>query len=106
MSTITLEIPDTLTVKLAPYQNQLLELLELGLSMWPKYRDNGPVGNDPTPADDFVAQKPQTNVYQVLASSSKVTPPKPYRASKPYLRQTPVPITGKPVSQLVMEERE
>jgi len=45
------------------------------------------------------------NLLQVLAASGKVVLPKPYTGKKPYVRHTPVPITGKPVSELVIEQR-
>jgi len=39
MSTIQLEISDTLAQKLVPYHNKLSQLLELGLQMWAKHEE-------------------------------------------------------------------
>jgi hypothetical protein len=92
MYTIQLEISGRLAERLAPYQTRLPELLELGLLEW-----------------ETQAQSPlmteQDALRQVLAESGKVELPKPYRASKPYRRCTPVPISGTPVSELVIEQR-
>ncbi len=93
MSTIQLEIPDNLAEKLAPYQDQLAELLELGLRAWQERVQR-----------DHLAQ--QKWLLQVLAASGKVKIPSPYTAEKPYVRHTPITITGgKSVSEIVIEQR-
>lgn len=93
MSTIQLEISDTLAQKLVPYHNELPQLLELGLQMWAKHEEKE-------------AKKNQEYLHQLLASSGKVRVPTPYPIGQSFSRQTPVPITGESVSQLVIEQRE
>jgi hypothetical protein len=92
MSTIRLEIPNELAEKLAPYQDQLPELLELGLQEWLERQQQ----------ERLALRK---RLLQVLAASGKVEIPRPYVGEKPYVRHTPVPITGKPVSELIIEQR-
>ncbi len=92
MYTIQLEISSHLAERLAPYQTRLPELLELGLLEWESQAQSAPLTE-------------QDALLQVLAESGKVELPKPYNANRPYKRRTPVPITGKPVSELVIEQR-
>ena len=92
MYTIQLEIPGHLAERLAPYQTRLPELLELGLLEWELQ------------AQSVLVTEPDA-LLQVLAESGKVELPKPYRASRPYKRRTPVPIYGKPASEVVIEQR-
>jgi hypothetical protein len=92
MSVIQLEIPNELAEKLKPYRNRLVELLELGLQKWLE-------------REQQEYQTRQENLLQVLASSGKITLPKPYTSKKPYVSHTPVPITGKPASELIIEQR-
>jgi hypothetical protein len=93
MSIIQLEIPNELAEKLRPYGNRLVELLELGLQKWQEREQQ-----------ERQAQQ-QDHLLQVLVASGKVTMPKPYPGKKPYVSQTPVPISGKPVSELIIEQR-
>jgi hypothetical protein len=92
MSTIQLEVSSELAEKLRPYRDKLVELLELGLQQWQEREQQ----------DQKVQQE---QLLQVLAASGKVTLPQPYTGEKPYVRGTPVPITGKPVSKIVSEQR-
>jgi hypothetical protein len=92
MSVIKLEIPDKLAEKLVPYRDQLVELLELGLQKWQE-------------REQQEHQSEQERIYQILAASGKVTLPKPYTGEKPYVSRTPVPATGKPASEIVIEQR-
>jgi putative transposon-encoded protein len=92
MSIIQLEISDELAEKLAPYRNRLAELLELGLQKWSEREQQ----------ELLVSQK---QLLQALAATGKVEIPKPYTGQKSYVRHTPVPITGKPVSELIIEQR-
>ena len=91
MYTIQLEIPDELAEKLAPYRDQLSELLELGLQHWLE-RERQEL-------------ELQESIFQVLAASGKVAVPRACAGEKLYPRHTPVPITGKPVSDVVIEQR-
>ena len=93
MSIIRIEIPDKLAKKLRPYQDRLVELLELGLQKWQEREQ-----------DEHQIQQ-QEALSQILAVSGKVTLPKPYTGEKPYVRHTPVPITGKPISEILIEQR-
>ena len=93
MSIIQIEIPDKLAKKLRPYQDRLVELLELGLQKWQEREQN-----------EYQTQEKE-HPSQILAASGRVTLPKPYTGKKPYVRRTPVPITGKPVSEILIEQR-
>ena len=92
MHTIQLDIPDELAERLAPYSDHLLALLELGLQAWMAHerQEHGAVRED---------------ILQILATSGKVAISQPYPGPEPYVRHTPIPITGKPVSELVLGHR-
>jgi len=92
MYTMQLELQDELAEKLAPYHDQLPELLELGLQQWLERQRQ----------ERLVLRE---DLLKVLAASDKVTLPRPFAGEKPYERSTPVPITGKPVSEIVIEQR-
>ena len=92
MHTIQLDIPDELAEKLAPYHDHLLSLLELGLHAWLQNEQQ-----------ERLALRER--VHKILAASGQVTTPGPYASQKPYVRHTPVPITGTPVSDLIIEQR-
>ena len=93
MSTIQLDISDELAKKLAPYRDQLVELIELGLQTWLERKPQEPLAQ-------------QESLRQILAASGQVELPQPYTGQEPYVRRTPVPITGKPVSEVIIEQRE
>lgn len=90
MQTIQLEVPDDLAVQLRPYRNQLLELLEAGLRALQQPK---PMANE------------NVHIQRILAVSGCVRLPKPYAEAKPYVRHTPVPITGQSVSEIAIEQR-
>jgi len=92
MNTVQLELSDELAETLAPYHNKLPALLELGLREWLKREQQDP------PAL-------RERMLLVLTASGRVEAPRPYVGEKPYVRRTPVPITGKPISELVVEQR-
>ena len=92
MHTIQLNIPDELAERLAPYADHLSMLLELGLQAWMTHEQQGHAAM-------------QESVLRILTTSGKVAIPQPYHGPKPYVRHTPIPITGKPVSALVIEHR-
>lgn len=88
MNTIQLEIPDDLAKELVPYQDQLLELLRLGLQQRLVEEHAGYV-----------------ELAEMVQSSGKITSPKPYSGAKPYKYRTPLPTRGKPASELIIEQR-
>jgi hypothetical protein len=92
MHTIQLDIPDELAERLAPYSDNLLALLELGLQAWTAHEMQQQLAL-------------REDLLRILATSGKVAIPHPYTGPAPYLRHTPLPITGKSVSELVMEHR-
>jgi len=92
MSIVQIELSSEMAQTLSPYHDKLPILLELGLREWLKHESQeAPVLRD--------------RILQVLVASGQVEAPKPYTDEKPYIRHTPVPITGKPVSELVVEQR-
>ncbi|MEA3340815.1 MAG: hypothetical protein U9R15_12690 [Chloroflexota bacterium] len=92
MNTIQLELSDNLATTLTPYRDKLPTLLELGLREWLKREQQKPTVR-------------RERMLWVLAASSRVEIPRPYIGEKPYIRRTPVPVTGKSVSELVVEQR-
>jgi hypothetical protein len=92
MHTIQLDIPDELAERLTPYSDHLAALLELGLQAWVAHE-----------------QQEQAAILEdllrILGTSGKVAIPQPYPGPEPYVRHTPIPITGKPISELVIEQR-
>ena len=92
MHTIQLELQEPLAEKLVSYQDRLVELLELGLQVWlERERQEQPTDRE--------------RLLWVLTASGKVKIPQPYTGGRPYVRNTPVPITGRPVSELLIEQR-
>jgi hypothetical protein len=93
MKIVQIEIPDELAEKLAPYQGNLSELLEIGL----KERQ----------ARENQEQLALTQrIRQALADSGLVRVPQTYSGDKPYERHTPVEIEGEPVSEIVIRQRD
>ena len=92
MPTIQLNIPDELAERLAPYSDHLLMFLELGLQVWMTHEQQE-------------RATVQEGILRILATSGKVTVPQPDPGPEPYVHHTPIPITGKPVSELVIEHR-
>ena len=92
MHTIQLDIPDELAERLAPYADKLLVLLELGLQAWTAHAMQ----------EQLTLRE---GILRILAISGKVAIPQPYTGPAPYVRHTPIPITGKSVSELIIEHR-
>ena len=92
MHTIQLDIPDELAERLAPYSDHLAALLELGLQAWMAHEQQ-----------EHVAV--WEDMLQILGTSGKVAIPQPHPGPEPYVRHTPIPITGTPVSELVIAQR-
>lgn len=92
MSTIQLEISDELAEQLAPHQDRLVDLLRLGLQQW---QEN----------ERQKQQSDQAYLLQLLIESGQVIIPKPAVDTTAYIRQTPVPLTGKATSEIVIEQR-
>ena len=92
MHTLQLDIPDELAERLAPYADKLLALLELGLQAWTAHA-----------MQEQLALR--EGLLRILATSEKVAIPQPYTGPAPYVRHTPIPITGKSVSEFVIAHR-
>ena len=78
MTTITIEVPDELAVRLEPVRNQLVEVLELGVTQFdnPKtglYSDVVAFLASGPPPEDIIAYHPsaivQTRVEQLLSKN-------------------------------------
>jgi hypothetical protein len=92
MHTMQLDIPDALAARLAPYADNLLALLELGLQAWTAHERQQQLAL-------------REGLLRLLATSGQVAMPQPYTGPAPYRRHTPIPITGESVSELVLEHR-
>ena len=92
MNIVQIELSSEMTRVLSPYHDKLPVLLKLGLQEWLRRESQEiPVLRE--------------RILQVLVASDQVETPQPYPGKQPYVRHTPVPITGKPVSELVVEQR-
>lgn len=93
MQTIQIEIPDDLALKLLPYRDELSSLLEAGLAI-----------KQLTPLLDPNETEAE-RVRRIFAASGRVRMPMHYPGKLPYVRHTPVPITGQPVSEIIIAQR-
>ncbi|MBI3913741.1 MAG: hypothetical protein HY327_06095 [Chloroflexi bacterium] len=94
MSTITIEISDKLAERLETHRDQLSQILERGLSQ---------IEADKESADDLRARTiralESTGLIQNLDLTSLVKIPHNYK------RQPPLKIPGKPLSEMIIEQR-
>ncbi|MBM3128826.1 MAG: hypothetical protein FJ009_09415 [Chloroflexi bacterium] len=89
MREITIEIPDQLAERLSPYREQLPQILELGLA--------GLETASPHP-DDW-----RERTIRVLMETGLVRTPE--TSLRPRRRHTPIKMAGKPLSELIIEQR-
>lgn len=87
-----LELPDELVAKLTPYREHLLDLLRLGLAEQERMQTARHV------------QK-LDQVLQAMADEGKLIRPKSVRATRLLRRRSLARVTGKPVSEIVIEQR-
>ena len=92
MYQITLEIPDELANELQPHHSHLLELLRLGLAEWSKTQR----------ADNQLAIE---RVLQQMADKGVLIQPQPYPANYCPPERTLIQVTGQPISEIVIEQR-
>ncbi|OGO40710.1 MAG: hypothetical protein A2Z03_02905 [Chloroflexi bacterium RBG_16_56_8] len=93
MSSITIEIPENLVDRLRPYQEQLPEILELGLYQL----ESGVVARDELRERTLRALE---STGLILPRDSSVSE---NRRNRP--RQKPLKIPGKPLSEVIIEQR-
>jgi hypothetical protein len=89
MREITIEIPDQLAERLSPYREQLPQILERGLADLETA--------SPRP-DDW-----RERTIRVLMATGLVRMPE--TSLRPRRRHTPIKMTGKPLSELIIEQR-
>lgn len=94
MHTIEIEISEQLAHQLLPYHQELPALLEAGLRSWQRQRKQH--------RQSLVTA---AQIREALVASGKVIVPDPALANEPYVRHTPVAITGQPGSEIVIEQR-
>ena len=92
MVTIALKVPDRLANRLAPFQDRLPEIVELGLSRWQEIEQ------------DHLT--PRQQVEKLWAATGLIVSPDPaitrrYPSSR--TRQTPIQAGGNPASQIIIE---
>lgn len=92
MHTIQLELEEELAAKLIPYRDKLPEMLELGLEALQELETRE-------------RQEKRKRVLAVLGAAPQVNLPEPPNGDAPYIRLSPVEITGQPVSEIVIAER-
>jgi hypothetical protein len=96
MVTILLHVSEELAERLLPLQNRLPEIIELGLRQV-KAEENV------EPGPEHPALKAQ--VLQALLSTGIVSVPHPTTRSRTRVRHTPVQASGKPASEIIIEQR-
>lgn len=92
MSVEQLKIPDDMQDELRPYRNHLRQLLKLGLQEWKRRTEPSSVTE-------------QNRLLDVLRDADEITLPLPVQSGKPRSGWTPVPIQGRPVSEILIEMR-
>ena len=92
MHTIQLELEEELAARLIPYRDKLPEMLELGLEALQE-------------REARERQEQRKRVLAVLRASPHVHVPPPPNGDAPYVRLSPVQVTGEPVSEIVVAER-
>lgn len=89
MSSITIEVPRELAIRLQPYREKLPQILELGLTR---------LESESRPSANL-----RERTLRALMSTGLVHMPRP--AQSPRRRQKPLKIPGKPLSELIIEQR-
>ncbi len=92
MQQMTLEIPDELAAKLTPYREHLLDLLRLGLAE----QERMLTARHAVKLDQ---------VLQAMADEGKLIRPKSVRSNRLPSRRALARVKGKPVSEIVIEQR-
>jgi hypothetical protein len=94
MSSITIQVPKELAIRLRPYRKNLPQILELGLAQ---------VESKPeSPADlreRTLRALMSTGLIQPLNLTRYIQRPRNYQ------RRTPLKIPGKPLSEIIIEQR-
>ncbi|MBN1887020.1 MAG: hypothetical protein JW850_03485 [Thermoflexales bacterium] len=96
MVTIPLRVSEELAARLKPLQNRLPEIIELGLRQVKAEEET-------EPESDRLALKAQ--VLQALLSTGLVSVPHATTRSRTRVRHTPVQASGKPASEIIIEQR-
>jgi len=94
MSSITIQVPQELAVRLQPYREKLPQILELGLTQ---------LESEPQPTTDL-----RERTLRALASTGLIQPLNltHYIQRQPHRpRRTPLKIPGKPLSEIIIEQR-
>jgi len=94
MVTISLELPEELARRLAPVQDRLPEIIELGLHYWQN--------TQPAPLT------PRQRVEQIWATTGLIAPLDlaiTQHYPTPRVGRTPIKAGGKPASQIIIEQR-
>jgi hypothetical protein len=92
MHTIQLELDEELARKLDPYRDKIPELLELGLGALQE-------------RERREHQEARERLLRALEASGKIKVPEPYTGEQAYVRHSPPTVAGKPVGQIVIEQR-
>ena len=96
MVTISLKVSDELAERLAPYQDRLPEIVELGLS---QVESGAQEGAEPK------RNALRAQVLAALRSTGIITAPESATRAEVRVRRTPVKAGGPPASELIIAER-
>lgn len=91
MVEITLQLPDQLARQVLPVQDQLPEIIELGLRQWRK-RNLAPVS-------------PRERVEQIWEAKGLIEPANASDSIHPVQRRTPIRAGGQTASEIIIEQR-
>jgi len=93
MNAIELQIPEDMQQDLQPYRDHLRQLLELGLAEWKR-------------KEKLVADPEREQILNVLRATDGITLPGRTSGEKPRAHWTPITVQGRPLSEIVIEQRD
>lgn len=90
MKVIEVRISDELAKQLEPYEEQITEILKLGLERQAEQ-------------EQLARQERRPRIYQALANTEGITLPQHRDSDR--RRPLPAPITGEPLSEMIIKDR-
>ena len=97
--TIQIQVPSELARRLSPYQSELPRILEWGLRHVERETE---AESPPSTREDVLAVLRSTGILVELEPAIAAR----YRAGSDQMRRTPVQVKGKPLSEMIIEERD
>ncbi|MBU0492512.1 MAG: hypothetical protein KKA73_19980 [Chloroflexi bacterium] len=102
VETIQIQVPTELVKRLRPHHDELPQILEWGLWYLEQVKSPHTAGlTEPPPRDRVLAALRSTGIVVALDPAIAAR----YRTHADQPRHTPVPVKGKPLSDMIVEER-